>query len=282
MRTHAAKVIHATMFLPFHGKPVDMIPRHIVLLLSVLLAVRLSHESDTVSVLQPKTRDVNPDGSATIDCQLQGAQESWKMQVSLSGKNNRKNNRKDCLVFNKAGSIQSSQYDTNQCVWRNSSFNHFQFTLFHLEPGTEDEYVCEFYRTYPVPIQNFLGKGTKLVSGPTPAPMSGTPVPVCPSAYTVPQCPELGPLNWGLVGLAGSLLLCCFMVTCAYIQLRVKQEKDMDASLTYVAMQPPQSHMEHMNGDAESNTTYMDMRKMQLQGRTSRRDMNYNSQQMTH
>ncbi|KAJ8350730.1 hypothetical protein SKAU_G00258600 [Synaphobranchus kaupii] len=251
------------MYLPFYRKPAEMIPKHILLMLSVLQSVSLSHE---FSVEQPKTQAINADGTVTIACEHYGSDSSWRMQGALKRKHD---DSTVCLVSDEQDLIQN---DKKQCRSRNSSWNKLEFT-FHVEAGNETVYECEFIKMIPPPVLLVRGKGTTLVSAP---------VQVCPSVPAVPQCPEPSLLNWVLMGLAGFLLLCCIAVTCAYIRLRVKQGKDMDA-MTYVSMQPPQPHVEYMRrGDPESNTTYMDMRKMQLQGRTSRRDMNYNSQPMNY
>ncbi|KAG5833976.1 hypothetical protein ANANG_G00281660 [Anguilla anguilla] len=242
------------MVPPFYGKPETMAERFF-LLLFVPLSVSFGKE---FRVVQNKTQLINPDGSVTISCELHDSVETWVMQGSLKW-----NGSTVCLP---------SHEHSNECAWRNSSLPHYQFTLFKPQLDSEVAYVCEFRRMIPPPVQIKQGAGTKLVSAPSQP---------CATAATVPQCPEPGPLNWVLMGLAGFLLLCFLAVTCAYIRLKVQQEKEMDGSLTYVPMQPPQSHTGNMrNGDPESNTTYMDMRKMQLPGRISRRDMNYNSHQM--
>ncbi|KAJ8394494.1 hypothetical protein AAFF_G00045040 [Aldrovandia affinis] len=249
--------------LPFYRESAEMITKHTLLLLVVLLPVNLSHG---LSVVQPESRLVNADGSVTIACELR----NWtgvfsEMQVALKWKHN---NTATCEVLVKTEGI--SNYNPD-CVLRRNPPNHFLFTLFHLymKRGDAELYMCDFTMMIPPPVQTFQGNGTKLLFP------EAEPAPVT-SAPTVMQCPEPGLLNWMnliLMGLAVFLLLSCLMVTCAYIRLRGKRSKD-DDSLTYVPMQ--------RRGDPESNTTYMDMRKMQLGGRTSGRDMNYNSHQITY
>ncbi|KAJ8253288.1 hypothetical protein GJAV_G00211180 [Gymnothorax javanicus] len=258
------------MILPLYAKLAEMAPQCIISLLFIQLSIHLSHE---FQVSQPKTQHVNPDGIVTIDCKINGAGPSWDVQFSLTWKHN--NSSGACLALEHSNHRQS---DTGQCLWRKRSFNHVQFAFFHPKPDDGTIYVCEVIKLAPPPVQPARGEGTN-VSAPLPPPaVCSTTGPTKPEAD-----PELLPLNWVLTGLACFLLICCLTITCAYVRLMVQHRKDMDTSMTYVPMQPPQSYpVNRQNGDPESNTTYEDMRKTQSQCKTSRRDMNYNSHQMAY
>ncbi|KAI1899105.1 hypothetical protein AGOR_G00058060 [Albula goreensis] len=262
-----------TVFLPFYRRQTEMKAKHVPWLLLALLSVSLSHE---FTVDQPKVMEINADGSVTIACTYSGVVESTQINGELKRKH------ANTVACQASANKASYQFNHNQtaCAWRREPWNKFLFTLFNVKPNDQEEYVCKFSRLVPLPVWESEGKGTRLIK----VPIATAPaVPTAPTPKVSLQCVDLGLLNWALIGLSSFLLLCCSLVTCAYIRLKVRQSKDLEDSLTYVPMQPPQSQTGNTRrGDPESNTTYMDMRKKQFAARASGRDMNYNSHLMNY
>ncbi|KAG9332935.1 hypothetical protein JZ751_014029 [Albula glossodonta] len=211
-----------TVFLPFYRRQTEMKAKHVLRLLLALLSVSLSHE---FTVDQPKVMEINADGSVTIACTYSGVVESTQINGELKRKH-------DNTVACQASAYKTSyQFNHNQtaCAWRREPWNKFLFTLFNVKPNDQEEYVCKFSRLLPLPVRESEGKGTRLIK----VPIATAPaVPPAPTPKVSLQCMDLGLLNWALIGLSSFLLLCCFLV---------RQSKDLDDSLTYVPMQPPQT-----------------------------------------
>ncbi|KAG7467358.1 hypothetical protein MATL_G00152530 [Megalops atlanticus] len=218
-------------------------------------------------VIQPQRLQMNRDRSVTIVCEPKGWDNTWGMDAKLRANSNK---AVVCRLYSNMTSF--------NCSWRKDRSNRILFTLFDLKPDDQELYKCEVSRMIPPPVETQEGNGTQLFSGPEPS--------FAPFASMTPspsECPDSSLLNWILIGLSAFLFLTCLTITCAYVRLRIQQGNEMDDSLTYVPMQPPQpQNGSRRRGDPESNTTYMDMRKMASNGRASGRDMNYNSHQALH
>ncbi|KAI1885022.1 hypothetical protein AGOR_G00215900 [Albula goreensis] len=196
-------------------------------------------------VIQPERRVVNRDGSVTIKCEHKDAGKNWKMTAKLLISKNTANTS-DC---------------PHNCHQRKEG-NCTLFTLFNLQPKDKGPYVCEFWRTYPLPVQKQQGKGTLLISEPS-EPPAQRPRPEA-------QGPDPSVLDWVLIGL---MLFFCFIsliMTLAYLQLRAQmlQSKEQ-GSLTYEPMQ-------FKRPDPETTSEYMKMQRVQSGGRPRERDVNFN------
>ncbi|KAG9349020.1 hypothetical protein JZ751_029338 [Albula glossodonta] len=195
-------------------------------------------------VIQPERRVVNRDGSVTITCEYKDAGKDWRMIAKLLISKNTVNT--DC---------------PHNCHRREEG-NCTLFTLFNLQPKDKGPYFCEFWRTFPLPVQKQQGKGTLLISEPS-EPPSQRPQPEA-------QGPDPSVLDWVLIGL---ILFFCFIsliVSLAYMQLRAQmlQSKEQ-GSLTYEPMQ-------FKRPDPETTSEYMKMQRVQSGDRPWERDVNFN------
>ncbi|XP_036401816.1 uncharacterized protein LOC118789480 [Megalops cyprinoides] len=215
--------------------------------LLLLFPLALSLKTD-FQVSQPQTQVVGHNGSVTIACELRNGQANWTMDTKLKRKSN------DSVV------CQASTRKSRDCIWRQEVWNRTLFTLFNVQPGDEELYVCELARTSSRPILTRKGNGTLLIPDTTVTPVSLKP--------RKSQCSDASPFNWILIGLVVFFCISNLIATSAYIKLRILHGKQIEDPPVYVPMQG--------RAGPQRISDYMNFQKVHPEGRISDKVFIYN------
>ncbi|XP_062312798.1 uncharacterized protein LOC134017311 [Osmerus eperlanus] len=208
-----------------------------VQLITTVYVVLLLCICDAFQVFQPASQTLNPDGTFSIICEHTKTGHS-KMDARLNKITPPENPSATSEI------VCQKENPLLNCTWLLLESNQHKFTVHNVDPNDIGWlYQCEFSNITKIPIITKKGSPTKLLEVATsPCLRNTTKVSECSTPATL-HCPDLNLISWLLIGLSALLLLHSLVITSVYVKLKHNQTK-------------------RRGGNPESNSTYMDMRKM--------------------